>query len=91
MKQMKDTKKINLQRRKRKLADLLEKERLEHTVRNVQKSYIIYYIDNRRRHTMAINMCSFLVTFFLNTNINALFFTFSGSTQGLLEGQLCSD
>ena len=36
MKQMKDTKEINLQRRKRKLADLLEKERLEHTVRNVQ-------------------------------------------------------
>ena len=47
MKQMKDTKKINLQRRKRKLADLLEKERLEHTVRNVQKSYNIYYIDNK--------------------------------------------
>ena len=36
MKQMKDTKEINLQRRKRKLTDLLEKERLEHTVRNVQ-------------------------------------------------------
>ena len=32
MKQMKETKGINLQRRKRKLADLLEKERLEHTV-----------------------------------------------------------
>ena len=39
MKQMKDTKEINLQRRKRKLADLLEKERLEYTVRNVQKSF----------------------------------------------------
>ena len=36
MKQMKDTKENNLQRRKRKLADLLEKERLEHTVRNVK-------------------------------------------------------
>ena len=32
MKQMKENKQINLQRRQRKLADLLEKERLEHTV-----------------------------------------------------------
>ena len=149
MKQMKDTKKINLQRRKRKLADLLEKERLEHTVRNVQKSYSIYYIDNRRRQTMAIStlgpacnefgynehplatseflcikiidsnvekpsdyqhppttsnflctyllvlsenhcMCSFW-TYFLNTNVKVIFVSLSGSTQGLLEGQLCSD
>ena len=32
MKNLKETKTLNLQRRRRKLADLLEKERLEHTV-----------------------------------------------------------
>ncbi len=35
MKNLKETKALNLQRRRRKLAELLEKERLEHTVSNV--------------------------------------------------------
>ena len=86
MKHMKETKQLNLQRRRRKLTELLEKERLEHTVSTAAFRCMTFLIKSAVHLPCNVKCC------FLNCIEHALnYHSLTGRITGLFQGQLCSN